>query len=87
MVVITLNLNGLMTHTKVSMLHNFLRVHDIDILFKQEITSTEELNIFGYTTHINVGTNMRGTALMVKDGLTLVHVKTLPKGRAITAFF
>jgi exonuclease III len=47
----------------------------------------EVLNIFGYTAHLNVGTNMRGTALIFKDGITLVNVKTLPNGRVITAVY
>jgi exonuclease III len=62
-------------------------VHEFDILFIQEITSTEVLNIYGYMTHLNVGTNMRGTAFMAKEGLTLHNVTALPTGRAMSAVF
>jgi exonuclease III len=83
----TLNINGLMTQTKVTMLNNFLRTHDTDIPFVQEVTSTEVLNIFGYTTHLNVGTLMRATAIIVKDDINLENVRVLPNGRAMAAVY
>jgi len=35
----TLNINGLISRARVAMLEKFLSVHDIDILFAQEVTS------------------------------------------------
>ena len=79
----TLNINGITSRAKVDMLENFLRVHDIDILFAQEVTSPETTNIGGYETHCNIGSSMRGTAVLAKDGITLTNVIKLPSGRAI----
>ena len=67
------------------MLENFLRVHDIDILFAQEVTSPETTNIGGYETHHNIGSSMRGTAIVAKDVITLTNVTKLPSGRATAA--
>jgi exonuclease III len=67
------------------MLENVLRVHDIDILFAQEVTSPETTNIGGYETHHNIGSSMRGTAILAKEGITLTNVTKLPSGRAIAA--
>jgi exonuclease III len=67
------------------MLENFLRVHDIDILFAQEVTSPETTYIGGYETHHNIGSSMRGTAILAKDGITLTNITKLTSGRAIAA--
>jgi len=67
------------------MLEDFLRVHDIDIPFAQKVTSTETTNIGGYETHHNIGSSMRGTAILTKDGITLTNVTKLPSRRAIAA--
>jgi exonuclease III len=36
----TLNINGITAQTRVGMLADFIRRHDFDILFVQEVTST-----------------------------------------------
>jgi hypothetical protein len=51
----TLNINAITARTRVGMLTDFLRRHDIDILFMQEVTNTEPLNIPGYAAHHNIG--------------------------------
>jgi hypothetical protein len=58
----TLNINGITARTRVGMLADFLRQH-IDILFMQEVTSMEALNIPGYAAHHNIGASSRGTAI------------------------
>jgi exonuclease III len=46
-----------------------------------------ELDILnGYTACFNVGTDMRGTAMVVKNPLTLTNVKKLLSGRGIATF-
>jgi exonuclease III len=60
-----------------------LRRHDIDILFDQEVTSTEVLQISGYETYQNIGASIRGTAFLAKYGLHLQNIVALPSGRAI----
>jgi exonuclease III len=81
----TLNINGITSRARVDMLENFLRVHDIDIFFAQEGTSPEATNIGGYETHHNIGSSMRGTAILSEDGITLTNVTKLRSGRAIAA--
>jgi exonuclease III len=83
----TVNLNGLTSLTKISMLQQFLRVHDLDIVLLQEVTSTEVFHFYGYTTNLNVGTNMRGTAFLARDGVPFSDMIALPTGRALTAIF
>jgi exonuclease III len=83
----TLNINGLMAQTRIGMLINFLRKHDIDILFAQEVTSTEVLHIKGYTTFHNVGATMRGTAILAREGIKLSRIMLSPTGRAMAASF
>jgi exonuclease III len=38
-----------------------------------------------YIQYINVGTEKRGTAILVKDGIMLTEIRCLPSGRGITA--
>jgi exonuclease III len=83
----TLNINGLIAPTRVGMLTDFLRRHEINILFVQEVTSTEVLHIRGYETHQNVGASIRGTAFLAKNGLHLDDIVALPSGRAIAAIY
>jgi hypothetical protein len=58
------------------MLEEFLCSHQVDIVLQQEVTDR----------HINcvrryIGTEMSGTAILVKDGINLTHIKHLPSGR------
>jgi exonuclease III len=38
-----------------------------------------------YTAHMNIGTDGRGTAILVKDGLILTNIQRIPSGRGIAA--
>jgi exonuclease III len=81
----TLNINGLSSPLKVGMLHDFLRRNDVDILLAQEVTQQETLNVWGYNTHLNIGTTMRGTAILARQGIFLTNIRKIPSGRAIAA--
>jgi exonuclease III len=81
----TLNINGIANRTRICMLEDFLKKQAIDIAMLQEVTNTNIENLHGYTTHINIGTEMRGTALVVKTGIKLTQVRRLPTGRGISA--
>jgi exonuclease III len=83
----SLNINGISAKTRIEMLMSFIRRHDIDILLLQEVTNPEPLNISGYLTHINVGTEMWGTAILSRNDISLTNIATLPSGRAIAADF
>jgi exonuclease III len=69
------------------MLSTFLRQHDVDLLFAQEVTSTEVLHIQGYNTYHNIAAAMRGTALLAKEGIQLGNIAVSPTGRIMTATF
>jgi len=51
----TLNINVITARTRVGMLADFIRQHDFDIIFTQEVTSTEVMNVRGYNAHLNIG--------------------------------
>jgi exonuclease III len=52
---VTLNINGLQTKTRAETLTSSLRRHEVDILFAQDVTNTEALQIIGYTVYQNIG--------------------------------
>ena len=91
--VATLNINGLATPTRPGMLEDFLRKQEIDLAFLQEVTHTHTHThthldtIQGYTAHMNVGTERRGTAILAKEGITLTNVKRLPSGTGIATMY
>ena len=67
------------------MLEEYIRRHEIDIIFLQEITRTNIVNIGGYETFDNIGTQMRGTSIVARKEFHLTNITTLPTGRAIAA--
>jgi hypothetical protein len=67
------------------MLETFIYRNNIDILLVQEVTNVNIQYLRGCTCYINIGTTQRGTALIVKDPLTLSDVTMLTSGRGIAA--
>lgn len=63
---------------------DFIRPHDLDIVFVQEVTSTEILNVCVHETHLNIGASICGTDILARRGIHLTNITTLPTGRAIT---
>jgi len=59
-----LNINGIVSPLRIAVLENFLRTHEIDFLFLQEVTQPVFDNLRGYTAYTNVGTTRRGTAIL-----------------------
>jgi exonuclease III len=47
------------------MLNEFCRQHEIDILLLQEVTHEEFEACSGYTAHVNIGKDQRGTAILM----------------------
>jgi len=80
----TLNINGIIARTRVGMLADVIQ-HDFDIIFAQEVTSTEVLNVRGYNTQLSIGTSIRGTAIPARSTLHLTNITILSSGRAIAA--
>jgi exonuclease III len=81
----TLNINGITSRTRVGMLEEYIRRHELDIIFLQEITRTNIVNIRGYETFDNIGTHMRGTSIVARKEFHLTNITTLLTGRAIAA--
>jgi exonuclease III len=83
----TININGITSSIRIDMLKDFLHRQDIDICFIQEITDHENLQISGYHSLINIGTEHRGTAFLTRDTIRLANYMTTPTGRAMAADF
>ena len=81
----SININGLSADTRVGMLLDFNRRHDLDFVFLQEVTDPAILAVTGYTTYLNIGANMRGTAILARYDFPLTNVTSLLTGRAIAA--
>jgi exonuclease III len=69
------------------MLETFLRLQEIVMLLLQEVTQYILDVLHGYTTYYNVGTSMRGTAIVTRDEIQLTSVSKIPSGRMIAAKF
>jgi exonuclease III len=76
----TLNVNGLHTRAGKEILHDFLRKQEIDILYLQEVIHPKLNELQGYTTYLNVGTEMRRTDLVTRDTIKLENINKLPSG-------
>jgi exonuclease III len=79
----TLNINGLHSDSKVNILEELLWKHEVDIALLQEITTMKINTLRDYTTYLNIGTERRGTAIAVKEGIQITDTKTIPSGRGI----
>jgi exonuclease III len=83
----SLNINGFTAEKKVAMLAEFLYRNEITLMLLQEVTQTDVARIRGYDAHLNIGADMRGTAILVRNTESLEHVLRLPSGRGITASY
>ena len=84
--IVTINICGIISDTKISLLNSFIQQHQYDIVLLQEV-SVSNFNFFGYKEIINVGPERRGTALLFKENLPIAQVVKLPCGRGIAAKF
>jgi exonuclease III len=78
-----LNINGIHTPNRIAMLHDFLRYHDIDVLFLQEVTHSDLGDFPGYVTHTNVGTTLRRTAFVTRLDPPVKNITKLTTGRGM----
>ena len=81
----SININGTTAQTRVGLLLDFIRRHDLDFVFLQEVTDSAIFTVTGYATHLNIGATMRRTAILARHDFPLTNVTTLPSGRAIAA--
>lgn len=83
LIVASLNFGGSSSPTKINALNNFLKAHDIDILFMQEIRHSDFTGIYNYNAYVNIGTHPLGTAILTKPAIELQSIQKLPSGRGI----
>jgi len=74
--VANLNINELVSRTKLAMLVEFFRRQEIDTLLLQEVTSPST-HPRGYRSYFNVGTAGRGTVLITRDEFTITYINPL----------
>jgi hypothetical protein len=67
------------------MLEELLRRQEIDIALLQEVVNHRLKTMPGYHIHTNVGTDKRGTALVMREGIHAQEIKRIPTGRGIRA--
>jgi exonuclease III len=79
----TININGIANRTRIWMLGDFLKEQTIDIALLQEVTHPQVGQIHSYTTHMNIGTEMRGKAFVLKVGIRATQIQRLPSGRGM----
>jgi len=72
---------------KIKMFTNFLLGQDMDIALLQEVANDDLCNMYGYSAHINEGIEKRGTAILMKKGISVNNIKRLPSGRGIAGLF
>ena len=85
--IVTRNINGISSPLEMQMLHNFLFRRYIDLALVHEVTNNDSSTICGYAALVNEGIDKRGTAIVLKEGLSLSNIKRLPSGRGIAGLF
>jgi len=64
------------------MLTEYIRRHDLDIVFLQEIIDPELLPMPGYDVYYNIGSDISGTAIVARNDIMLQNINKSPSGRA-----
>jgi exonuclease III len=80
----SVNINGISTQTRVGMLRNFIRHHELDFIFFQKVTEPAILTVTGYKIYLNIREKMRGTAIMAKQDNSLTNVTSVLTVRTIS---
>jgi exonuclease III len=70
------------------MLEDILHSKEIDLLCLQEVTNSNINMTRNYSAHINIESEGRGTAVLIKDAThTHTDIQYMPTGRGRTALF
>jgi exonuclease III len=83
--IVSVNINGCTSATKLSMITDFVYRQDINIVLLQEVTNSEIAKIRGYDTYVNLGTTMHGTVILTRNVSGLRNIQKIPSGRAMAA--
>lgn len=78
----TININNITNETKVEALQSFLRLHEIDIFFLQEVENNS-VDIPGYDVLFNVDNRRRGVAIGLKANINYTAVDNSLDGRLL----
>jgi exonuclease III len=81
----TININAITNRTRTGMLTEHIRRHERDIIFLQEITDPELLQMRGYDVYYNIWSDISGTAIVARNDIILYNVNKSPSVRAIAA--
>lgn len=82
--ILTLNICGIYSETKLTILRQFLKNAEADVVLLQEV-AVSAIHCPGYEETTNVGPARRGTAILWKTGLPLKVTAVLPCGRGMAA--
>jgi endonuclease/exonuclease/phosphatase family metal-dependent hydrolase len=63
----TINIDAITNRTRIGELTEYIRRHDLDIIFLQEITDPELLQMSGYDVYYNIGSDIRGRAIVARN--------------------
>jgi len=72
-----LSINDMTSFTN-TMIDDFLRAWEVDILLVQEVTKHELHDLRGNTTLYNIGTSGWGTAIIARERIILENLNRLP---------
>lgn len=82
--ILSFNLCAATSMEKMAALFELVREKDPDIVMLQEVRAPV-INCPGFEEVVNIGTEARGTALLVRAPLKATDIRTLPSGRGISA--
>ena len=77
----TLNINGMATTLRISMLEDFLQKQEIDIIILEEVTQPVFDDIRGFAAYTNIGNTGRRTEILTRDNIQLTNIVCFPTGR------
>lgn len=80
----TINLNGIMCQAKQSLLRDFIKINDIDIIFLQEVNLKSFPLLVDHDVILNFSDLSRTTAVAIRKGLDYKDVIVDPNGRIIS---
>jgi exonuclease III len=83
----TLNIIGISSPNKIRMLEDFIHKQDLNWILLQEVTDNIISRIRGYKSYINIGTESRGTTIIIKECYDLTNIKRIPTVRGLAAEF
>jgi exonuclease III len=83
----SLNINAATAPTRIQMMIEHIKRHDLDIVVLQEVTKNGLVDTNGYNVYYNIGPDMRGAAIMAKQEYLLTNITKISSGRTIAADF